>query len=196
VAERDQGPFRCTEEGRTVRAMDTSRLAVDRSIELADGSAVELHQMHAADAARLLRFHHTLSPDTAYMRFFSVHPELSAGELHRFTHVDHGDREAIVATAASEIVAVARYDRLPQSDDAEVAFVVTDSWQGRGLGALLFDRLAERARQVGVRRFVADTLANNRRMLSLFHHAGLPVTSGIRDGVVHVAIELAEVTPA
>ena len=92
--------------------------------------------MHADDAASLLRFHHTLSPETTHLRFFAVHPELSEAELHRFTNVDHRDREAIVATVADEIVGVARFDRLEVSTDAEVAFVVADSWQGRGLGAL------------------------------------------------------------
>jgi len=147
--------------------------------------------MSADDAAGLLRFHHTLSPETTHSRFFSVHPELSAAELHRFTHVDHDEREAIVATVAGEIVGVARFDRLGGGGDAEVAFVVADSFQGRGIGTLLFDRLAERAREVGVSRFVADTLPHNRRMLAVFHHAELPMETVFRDGVVHVAIDLA-----
>jgi RimJ/RimL family protein N-acetyltransferase len=160
------------------------------SIELRDGTTVELHPMHADDAASLLRFHHTLSLETTHLRFFAVHPELSAAELHRFTHVDHREREAIVATVAGEIVGVARFDRLGESRDAEVAFVVADSWQGRGLGAALFDRLAERALEVGIARFVADTLPHNQRMQAVFHHSGLPVTSGLRDDVVHVVIDL------
>lgn len=160
------------------------------AVELRDGSRVRLHPMHAEDAERLLRFHHTLSPETTHLRFFTVHPELSPTELHRFTHVDHRDREAIVATAEDEIVGVARFDRLDDPADAEVGFVVADSWQGRGLGTVLFEALAQRAREVGIARFVADTLAYNRRMQAVFHHAGLPMTSGFRDGVVHAVVEL------
>ena len=74
--------------------------------------------------------------------------------------------------------------------DAEVAFVVADSWQGQGLGTVLFAGSPSAARAIGLERFVADTLLHNRRMLAVFHHAGLPVTEGVRDGVLHLVIEL------
>jgi GNAT superfamily N-acetyltransferase len=125
-----------------------------------------------------------------YRRFFSFHPELSPDELHRFTHVDHRDREAIVASDGTEIVGVARFDRGPDPSVAEVAFVVADSWQGRGLGSLLFRRLAERARAVGVRVLMAETLPDNTAMLAVFHHGGLPWTSAFGDGVVQLEMQL------
>ena len=157
---------------------------------LRDGTVVDIVAMRPSDAARLVRFHHTLSRATTYMRFFSFHPELSTDELYRFTHVDHRDREAVVAVAEGEIVGVARFDRVDDSTDAEVAFVVADSWQGRGLGTRLFEHLTRRARDVGIDRFVADTLAHNRPMLAVFHHAGLPVTDHLEAGVAHVVIDL------
>ena len=146
--------------------------------------------MGAGDSHRLLRFHATLSSETAYLRFFSVHGELSAEEVFLFTHVDHRTREAIVAVVGGEIVGVARFDRLAAGDDAEVAFVVTDEWQGRGLGTALFEGLADRARQIGVTRFIAETLPHNRRMLAVFRTRGLPVTTCLREGTVNVAIQL------
>jgi GNAT superfamily N-acetyltransferase len=159
-------------------------------VTLRDGTVVTLVPMAPADAERLVRFHAGLSPETVYRRFFSFHPELSHNELYRFTHVDHRDREAMVASNGAEVVAVARFDRGSDPAVAEVAFVVADPWQGRGLGSLLFRRLAERARSVGVRRFVADTLPENSRMLAVFHHAGVPVTSSHADGVVHLELLL------
>jgi GNAT superfamily N-acetyltransferase len=162
----------------------------ESTVRLKDGSTVSLVPMEPGDQARLLRFHHRLSPETIRRRFFSVHPELSPTELHRFTHVDHVDREAFVAVHEGEIVAVARFDRIGGGTDAEAAFVVADSWQGRGLGGALLDRLIGRARQLGIERFVAETLVDNRRMLGVFRHAGLPITERIYDGVVEVIIEL------
>lgn len=164
-------------------------LAAD-TVVLHDGSEVAIVPMTATDSARLVRFHHTLSNETTYSRFFFFHAELTADELERFTHVDHLDREALVAVAGGEIVAVARFDRLEDAMEAEVAFVVADSWQGRGVGSLLFDRLAHLARTVGISRFVADTLAYNRRMLAVFRHADLPITERVEDGVVHLTLEL------
>jgi GNAT superfamily N-acetyltransferase len=158
---------------------------------LRDGTPAEIVPMHRTDAGRLARFHHALSPETTRLRFFNVHPELSPKELYRFTHVDHVDREAVVAVVDDEIIAVARWDRMAERDQAEVAFVVADSWQGRGLGTLLLAALVDRAGGAGIVRFHAETLGENRRMLEVFRHAGLPMTTRFEDGVVHVVIELA-----
>src|SRR5688572_19277472 len=115
-----------------------------------------------------------LSPETTRMRFFSVHPHLSRYETTRFTDVDHHDREAWVALIGDEIIGVGRYERLADLDDAEVAFVVADRWQGFGVGPILLRYLVDSARVVGIRRFVAETLAENHHMLDMFAHAGLP----------------------
>jgi GNAT superfamily N-acetyltransferase len=146
--------------------------------------------MQVDDAAALVRFHGTLSPETAYFRFFGFHPELTVAEVKRFTDVDHDDREAIVATSDDEIVAVARWYRLPATSDAEVAFVVADAWQELGLGTALFDRLRADARAVGVTRFLADALAHNHRMLAVFTHSGHSLTMEIHQGVAHVVLDL------
>jgi RimJ/RimL family protein N-acetyltransferase len=153
-------------------------------------AGIEVREMRPDDDAALLRFHAGLSAETVYLRFFGVHPELSDSELARFTNVDHRDREAIVALVGSEIVGVARFDRCSERDAAEVAFVVADGWQGRGVGTRLFHDLAARARRLGVRRFVAETLPHNRRMLAVFSHAGLPVSTTFANGVVNVSLVL------
>ena len=126
------------------------------------------------DGEALRAFHARLSPESIVLRFFGPHPRLSDAEVERFTHVDGVDRVALVAERASQIVAVARYDRTPGSDEAEVAFVVDDAYQGRGLGTLLLQRLADAARAQGIRRLVADTLSENFRMLNVFRDGGSP----------------------
>jgi RimJ/RimL family protein N-acetyltransferase len=157
---------------------------------LRDGSHVEIRTMRGDDEERLLRFHHTLSPETTRRRFFAIHPELSPDELYRFTHVDHTDREALVALVVDEIVAVARFDRIGRGPVAEIAFVVADEWQGRGLATLLLAKLADRAGAVGIDRFVAETLSHNDAMLAVFRHAGYPTMERTDHGVVHITIEL------
>jgi GNAT superfamily N-acetyltransferase len=142
------------------------------------------------DGERLLRFHARLSLETTRLRFFSVHPRLSASELHRFTHVDHDDREAVVAVVDDEIIGVGRYDHIPGTGDVEVAFVVDDEWQGKGVGTRLLREVAARARARGYRRLVADTLPENRRMLSVFQHFAPVTTTSFRSGAVHVEIPL------
>lgn len=170
-------------------AIDRVPTCVSSPVSLKDGSTVTVRPMHADDGPALVRFHGGLSPDTAYLRFLSVHPELSSHEVDRFTHVDHHMRDAFVATVGEEIIGVGRLDRFDEGDDAEIAFVVTDSWQGRGLGSALYERVAQRARALGVRRLIAHTLPHNRRMLDVFAHAEHETTA-FDDGVVRVVIDL------
>ena len=143
------------------------------------------------DAGRLIEFHEKLSPETTYYRFFNSHTHLTPAEVERFTHVVHHGREALVAIDDDEIVAVARLEQV-DAGTAEVAFVVRDDHQGLGLGRVLFDLLSERARDEGIHQLVAETLPDNRRMLAVFRHAGLPEQVRYRDGTMHVTLELQE----
>ncbi len=161
---------------------------------LADGSLVHFRPIAGVDAPRLVVFHESLSSETVYLRFFTPHPHLTGAEVERFTNVDYVDRLAIIAEVNGVLVAVGRFDRLapeapevadvPERGDAadeelptaEVAFVVADAWQHRGIGSLLLEKLAGAARQRGIRRFRAETLAQNRAMLSVFEASGYDVT--------------------
>ena len=88
------------------------------------------------------------------------------------------------------IIAVGRYERLDNGVDAEVAFVVAERRQGFGLGTMLLHDLAALARSSGIRRFVADTLAENQRMLAVFMQSGLAIAKSTSQGVVSVSMEL------
>lgn len=161
---------------------------------LADGGTAFVRPIAPDDAPRLAQFHVRLSPESVYFRFFSPHPRLSAEELDRFTDVDHDARVALVMLRGDELIGVGRYDRLARSDTAEVAFVVSDTQQGRGIATLLLERLAAAARECGLHRFSADVLPNNRAMLRVFHDAGFDVSSRFEDGIVRLVFPI-ERTP-
>jgi RimJ/RimL family protein N-acetyltransferase len=171
------------------------RPVVDTRRDELDRLGLRVVAMSPALAPALDRFHERLTPATIRSRFFSLHPHLTAAELERFTSVDHVDRDALVALDGDgQIVAVARFDRLaPSATTAEVAFVVADPWQHHGVGGALFARLATRARDVGVTRFVADTLVGNQAMRTVFRHAGLAHQETVEQGVVRVTIDLAPI---
>jgi len=153
---------------------------------LADGGIVHLRPITPQDADRLRAMHARLSPETVYMRFFSMVRTLPARDVERFTTVDHDDRAAVVALLRDEIVGVVRYDKLPGTTDAEVAVVVEDAHQGRGLGPLLLEHLAAAANERHVDRFVANVLPSNRRMIEVFRSAGFAVERHMADGYVEL----------
>jgi len=159
-------------------------------IRLADGRQLVVRPITPRDGESLIRFHSALSAESTRMRYLSPHPRLSVREVGYFTSVDHHRREALVALTGGDIVGVARFDRLGESDEAEVAFVVADEWHHFGVGSALLGLLMIRARGEGVVRFVADTLADNHPMLDVFGATGRPLTRSMSQGVVHLTFSI------
>ncbi|HYN75001.1 MAG TPA: GNAT family N-acetyltransferase, partial [Candidatus Limnocylindria bacterium] len=147
--------------------------------------------IRADDGPRIVDLHSRLSEQSIYFRFFAPYPVLSARDLERFTHVDYDDRVALVGTVAGAIVGVVRYDRLtPGGDEAEVAFTVRDDYQGLGVGSVLLEHLTGVARERGIRRFIAEVLPANHRMLGVFRDAGYASAMAMEDGVVRLDLAI------
>ncbi len=89
-----------------------------------------------------------------------------------------------------DIVADGRYDRVPGTTSAEVAFVVGDAWRRRGIATLLFDELVVLATGHGIDEFVAETLAENHAMLRVFAKTGLVTGQRIDSGVYELRMPL------
>ena len=157
---------------------------------VADGGAVHLRPIVPDDAGALVRFHAGLSMRTRYLRYFSAYPTIPPRDLVRFSQVDNVDRVALAVWLGGEIIAVGRFDRLPDDAGAgqqlagavaEVAFVVADAHQGRGIGSVLLEHLVEIGRELDIVRFEALVLAENRQMMRVFLDAGF-APSHRRDG--------------
>nr|WP_205808837.1 bifunctional GNAT family N-acetyltransferase/acetate--CoA ligase family protein [Micromonospora sp. HNM0581] len=158
---------------------------------LSDGSTVQLRPIDPSDAPEIVAMHSRFSERTRYLRYFSPYPRIPERDLHRFVNVDHRDREAFVISAGDRIVAVGRYERLgPAGPDAEVAFVVEDAYQGRGIGSVLMEHLADAARRAGIVNFVAEVLPANGQMLRVFADFGYQIQRQFADGVVHLSFPI------
>jgi GNAT superfamily N-acetyltransferase len=164
----------------------------EADIVAADGGTVHLRPICPEDADGLVGLMDRSSDQTRYFRFFGPMKRLSDKDLHRFTHVDHVDRVAFVLLLGDQLIAVGRFDRLPGTADAEVAFLVEDAHQGRGLGSVLLEHLAAAACERGVERFVAEVLAQNSRMVRVFLDAGYQAERAYEDGVVHLTFPIAQ----
>ncbi|HEV8567039.1 MAG TPA: GNAT family N-acetyltransferase [Actinoplanes sp.] len=151
-----------------------------------------MRQIRPEDAPAIVEFHSRMSDRTRYLRYFSPYPSIPERDLARFVNVDHRDREAFVIVSGPRIMAVGRYERLgPDSPEAEVAFVVEDAHQGRGIGSVLLEHLADAARENGITRFVAEVLPQNGGMLRVFNDSGYQVQRRYADGVVHLSFPIA-----
>ncbi len=159
---------------------------------LGDGTSALIRPIRPDDADALAAFHGRQSPESRYLRFFSPKPELTQSELERFTTVDFVDRAAFVVEDRGEFVAWASYERWSNRDDAEVAFMVDDAHHGKGIATLLLEHLAAVARSNGIERFTAQTLGDNRGMLTVFAKAGWPVHRRFDSGVVDIDFSLAD----
>lgn len=162
----------------------------EADVVLRDGSTAHLRPIRPDDAEELARMHRQQSQTSIYLRFFTYKSSLSSKELQRFTQVDYRDRVALIVLRGGEIIGVGRYDRLDDPLEAEVAFNIADSQQGRGLGSILMEHLAVAARENGIRRFSAEVLPENRKMLSVFQESGFEISRRFDDGVVAVEFSI------
>jgi GNAT superfamily N-acetyltransferase len=154
-------------------------------VTLRDGSEIRVRPVRPEDKPQILQAFEGLGAGSRYRRFLGVKKQLSTAELARFTEVDHSDHEALGAVdpQTGDGIGVARYVRLgDRREAAEAAVTVVDAWQGKGVGSVLLERLAARAREEGIREFTATLLSDNRAVLSLFRHLG--VLRVVRDGPV------------
>lgn len=161
----------------------------DHEVTLRDGTRVRVRPIRPDDAPRLVALYDHLSRDTRYQRFFSMMRRLPPDWARFLATVDYVRRFALVAEAPGDpgtLIAVARYEPAGEPDTVEVAFVVQDAWQNRGLGTVLFRELLVAAEGNGVRRFRAWVLADNRRMLDLIARLGEVTRRAMEQGVVEL----------
>jgi RimJ/RimL family protein N-acetyltransferase len=138
---------------------------------LRDGARLRMRPIRPEDQDRLIAFYDRLSRHTAYQRFFTVMKRLPPDWARLLANVDYQSRLALIAehgpVEAAELVGVARYEPTDRPDTAEVAFVIQDGWQNRGLGTTMLDVLLAAAEARGIRQFRAWVLASNIRMIDL-----------------------------
>ncbi len=171
----------------------------EADVVLRDGGMAHIRPITSDDAERLVSFYEQVSDQSKYYRFFAPYPRLSDRDVHRFTHHDYVDRVGLAATVGGEFIATVRYDRIDddgrpatsEAGRAEVAFLVQDAHQGRGVASALLEHIAAVARERGIRRFDAEVLPANSKMIKVFTDAGYTAHRSFTDGVVRLELDLA-----
>jgi len=161
-----------------------------RQALLTDGRMVSIRPLTTADGAAVLHLHEQLPERDRYLRFFTLGSAHLAAFATRLTTADDAHRGALGSFVDGALVGVAHYEVLDDPAQAEVALVVNHTIQAHGVGTLLLEHLMSLARDRGVRRFVAEVLAENRRMVDVFVNSGLAVSIHHDGPVLHLTMPL------
>ena len=166
---------------------------LERTWLAADGTAVRIRAQRPDDLEREVRFVEGLSEQTLYLRLQYSSRHVSRQDIARLLDLDYHDRMAIAALtgapADESIIGVSRYARVDGTDQAECAIVVTDAWQGRGMGTELMRSLGVAARRNGIRTLIGSSLAENQRIHAWARRFGFDARTEPNSGG-HVRITL------
>jgi acetyl coenzyme A synthetase (ADP forming)-like protein len=157
---------------------------------LRDGTTLRLRPPRTEDSAALVEFLEGLSQQSLYYRFHGF-PSVSEKLVEPFVEPDWHERGHLLGELGGEVIALASYVRLREPSAAEVAFLVADEYQRRGIGTRLLEQLAERAAAVGIERFIAEVLPENSQMLKVFEAVGFETARKLEGGTVEVEFRIA-----
>jgi len=161
---------------------------------LRDGTQIFLRPIKPPDEPALSEMLYSLSEASVQKRYMTRTKAFPHRDIQQLTNIDYRNDLAIVGVvpgvSGDEIVAIGQYFLDPKTQAAEVAFLVQDEWQKKGLGTLLLDYITKVARQRGVKRFYAKVLPNNKPMLTIFYNSGYKVNTEFDGEVYNVTYDL------
>ncbi len=159
-----------------------------RRERLPGGPEILLRPVRMADEEELQRLLYSLSDESLYHRFMTFHRTHPHAEMQQLVDLDYEQSMALVACDpdTGDLIGLSRYDVDPATRLAEIAFVVRDDWQGRGVGSALLRRMSEVARARALVGFTAEILSTNRPMLAVFYESGLKISGALEAGVYHL----------
>jgi RimJ/RimL family protein N-acetyltransferase len=169
--------------------LDTAKYSAPELLR--DGRRVEIRALRPDDRADFVAAVSQTTLQSLYRRFFVPRRSFTAQEIAAFVDIDFVDCVALIAVMRQGerpvIAGGGRY--VVGRGQAELAFMVVDRYQGRGIASALMRHLETIARETGISELTADVLAENAAMLGVFKKSGFRVTSRAA-GIVHVTLQL------
>jgi len=154
---------------------------LERAETLRDGTEIFFRPVKPADEPALAEMLYSLSSESVRTRYFTSTMTFPHKDVQKLTNIDYRNDLAIVGVvpspAGEQIVAIGQYFLDPKTQAAEVAFIVQDEWQAKGMGTFLLEYLAQIAARRGVKRFYAKVLPRNRAMLNVFENSGFAIST-------------------
>ena len=161
---------------------------------LYDGTQIFFRPVKPTDESALSEMLYSLSERSVRTRYMAHTMTFPHKDVQQLTNVDYQQNLAIVGVvprvSGEKIVAIAQYFLEPEKQTAEVAFIVQDEWQQKGMGTFLLDYLTQIAKQRGVKRFYAKVLPRNKPMLTIFYNSGFDVNTEFDGDVYNITYDL------
>ena len=178
--------------------IDSERAPYPEGLEchdtLKDGTEIFFRPVKPADEAALAEMLYSLSPSSVHTRYMTHTMAFPHKDVQKLTNIDYENDLVLLGTVPSvsgeEIVAIAQYNLDPHTGAAELAFLVHDEWQQKGIGMLLLHYLTRIGRQRGLKRFYAKILPSNKAMLSVFYNSGYPINTEFDGEVYNLRFDL------
>ncbi len=172
---------------------------LERYETLRDGTEIFFRPIKPTDEPALSEMMYSLSEESVRTRYMTHTMAFPHREIQRVTNIDYRQDVAIVGVVPGvsdeEIVAIAQYFLDPKTQSAEVAFVVQDEWQRKGMGTFLLDYITQIAKQRGVKTFWAKVLPNNEPMLTIFHNSGYKINTTFDGDAYDITYDLTKDEP-
>jgi len=169
---------------------------LERRETLRDGTEIFFRPVKPTDEPALSEMLYSLGDQSVHTRYFTRTMTFPHRDVQKLTNIDYRNELAIVGVvpgpAGEDVVAIAQYFLDPRSQAAEVAFIVHDEWQDKGMGRFLFDYISQIAVRRGIRRFYAKVLPVNKPMLSIFQNSRHKVSTEFDGEAFSVVCELAK----
>ena len=167
---------------------------LERYDTLRDGTEIFFRPVKPTDEPALSEMLYSLSKESVQTRYFAHTMTFPHRDVQQLTNIDYRQDISIVGsvpgTSGEQIVAIAQYFLDPRTQAAEVAFIVQDEWQQKGMGTFLLDYVTQIAKQRGVKRFYAKVLPANKPMLAIFHNSGYKVNTEFDGEVYSITYDL------
>jgi acyl-CoA hydrolase/GNAT superfamily N-acetyltransferase len=161
-----------------------------------NGLTLRFRAIKPSDEEEMRKLFYRFSDNAVYYRYFSAIKSMPHRKMQEYVNVDYQRIMSIVGTveeAGTEtIIAEGRYARHHDRPFADVAFVVDENYQGRGIASFLFEKLIQVARGHGIEGFTADVLADNKPMMKVFEKAPFPIRAVMEFGIYNLTIPFAD----
>jgi len=180
--------------------LDTVKVTYPEELErydtLRDGTEIFFRPVKPTDETALSEMLYSLSEESVQKRYMTRTTTFPHKDVQKLTNIDYQQDIAIVGTvpgaSGEQVVAIAQYFLDPKTQTAEVAFIVQDEWQQKGMGTFLLDYITRIAKQRGVKHFAAKVLPVNKPMLAIFYNSGYKVNTEFDGDVYSITYDLAK----